>query len=58
MTSPFSFTLKLDVLINIYRGSSTPPCNGLPLMKMLVLNKEELPIVNPPINPALADIEP
>ena len=55
---PSCFTLNFYVLMNIYLGSSTPPSNGLPLMNRSLLNKEELPIVNPPINPALADIEP
>ena len=34
VTLPSCLTLKLDVDINIYLGSSTPPCNGLPLIKI------------------------
>ena len=58
VTSPSSFTLNLDVLMNIYRGSSTPPCSGLPLMKILVPDNEEVSILNPPILPELAVMEP
>ena len=56
--SPFSFTLKLDVLINMYLSSSTPPTNGEPLMNILVPLKATSLVLNPPIKPALAVIVP
>ena len=56
--SPFCFTLKLVVFINLYLSSSTPPTNGLPLMKILVLLKELSSVLKPPIKPADAVIVP
>ena len=56
--SPLSFTLKLELEINIKRGWSVPPIAGLPLIKILVLEKESLSVVKPPMIPLLADIVP
>ena len=58
VTSPFCFTLKLDVDINIYSSLSTPPTAGEPLMNILLLLNECESVVNPPIKPADAVILP
>ena len=56
--SPFCFTLKFEVLMNMYLSSSIPPTNGEPLKKRFVLLSESSSAVKPPIKPALAVIVP
>ena len=56
--SPFCFTLKFVVDINLFSGSSVPPAAGEPLMKISVEDIESAFIANPPIWPLLAFILP